>query len=52
MTITRIWKGTQHDLYNYFITNPQEYTVKSDWIEFTPDPNYNFKKEIKNDFIV
>ena len=52
MTITRIWKGTQHDLYNYFITNPKEYTVKSDWIDFIPDPNYNFKRDIKDDFIV
>jgi hypothetical protein len=52
MTITRVSKGTPHDLYNYFVTNPTEYIISSDWIEFTPDPNYNFKKEIKNDFIV
>jgi hypothetical protein len=52
MTITRVSKGTPHDLYNYFVTNPKEYIVSSDWIEFIPDPNYNFKKEIKNDFIV
>ena len=52
MTITRVSRGTPNDLYNYFISNPVEYIVKSDWIDFTPDPNYNFKKEIKDDFIV
>jgi hypothetical protein len=52
MTITRISKGTPNDLYNYFIQNPQEYIVNSDWIKFEPDPQYSFKKEIKDDFIV
>ena len=52
MTITRVSKGTPHDLYNYFVAKPVEYAVKSDWIDFIPDPNYNFKREIKDDFIV
>jgi hypothetical protein len=52
MTITRVSRGTPNDLYNYFIENPVEYIVKSDWIDFTPDPNYNFKRDIKDDFIV
>jgi hypothetical protein len=53
MTITRVSKGTPNDLYNYFVTNPTEYIINSDWIEFIPDPQYTFKKEsIKDDFIV
>jgi len=52
MMITRKSKGTPHEIYNNFINPPEESFRWSDSIEFTPDPNYTFNKEMKNDFIV
>jgi hypothetical protein len=53
MIITRVSKGTPHEVYNKFISIPTENVSWSDEIEFLPNPNGNFKKEsIKNDFIV
>jgi hypothetical protein len=52
MIITRVWKGTPHDIYNYFIETPYEDFKWSDWTDYIPDPNYSFKKDIKGDFIV
>lgn len=52
MMITRNWRGTQHDIYNYFIEKPIESIMMSDRHEFKPDPMLSFKKEIKGDFIV
>jgi len=52
MMITRTSKNTQHDIYNSFISTPSETIKWSDWNEFIPDPNYTFKKDIKDDFIV
>jgi hypothetical protein len=53
MIITRVSKGTQHEVYNNFISPPREEIVWSDMTEFLPDPNGNFKKSsIKDDFNV
>jgi hypothetical protein len=52
MTITRKWKGTPNEIYNIFMNEPLESFRFSDSIEFIPDPTGNFKKEIKDDFIV
>jgi len=53
MIITRISKGTQHEVYNKFISPPREEIMWSDFIEFLPDPNGSFKKNsIKDDFNV
>lgn len=52
MIITRNWKGGPHDHYNSFMSTPMESVAESDAIELNPDPDYNFKKEIKDDFFV
>jgi hypothetical protein len=52
MIITRNWKGGPHDHYNSFMSTPIESVAESDAIELNPDPDYNFKKEIKDDFFV
>jgi hypothetical protein len=52
MLISRKWKGTEHDIYNYFIDSPHETTIWSDRHEFEPDKKYSFNKDIKSDFIV
>jgi 6-phosphogluconolactonase/glucosamine-6-phosphate isomerase/deaminase len=52
MIITRISKGTPHDVYNSFITKPYEDIRWSDWNDFIPDERWTFKKSIKDDFIV
>jgi hypothetical protein len=52
MLITRVSKGTPHDIYNSFISDANEIIQWSDWIEFTPDSNFSFYKDIKDDFIV
>jgi len=52
MLISRKWKGTEHDIYNYFIDSPHETIIWSDRHEFEPDKRYSFNKDIKNDFIV
>jgi hypothetical protein len=53
MIITRVSKGTQHEVYNNFISPPREEIVWSDITDFLPDPNGNFKKSsIKDDFNV
>ena len=50
--ITRVWKGTPHEVYNNFVQTPIESLIWSDAVNFLPNPNINFKKEIKDDFIV
>jgi hypothetical protein len=45
-------KGGTHELYNGFVKSPCETIEWSDEKEFIPDPSANFKKEIKDDFIV
>lgn len=52
MMITRVSKGGSHELYNGFVKSPMETIEWSDDKEFIPDPFGNFKKEIKDDFIV
>ena len=53
MVITRVSKGTVHEVYNKFVSPPEEKIYWSDETEFLPDPNGNFKKNsIKDDFIV
>jgi hypothetical protein len=53
MIITRISKGTQHEVYNKFVSPPREEILWSDRTEFLPDPNGSFKKSsIKDDFNV
>jgi hypothetical protein len=53
MIITRVSKGTQHEVYNKFISPPIEVIRDSDETDFLPDPCGNFKKQsIKDDFIV
>lgn len=52
MTITRKSKGTPNEIYNNFMLEPVESFRWSDSIEFIPDSNGSFKKEIKDDFIV
>ena len=52
MIITRISKGTPHDVYNSFITKPYEDIRWSDWNDFIPDERWTFKKSMKDDFIV
>jgi hypothetical protein len=53
MIITRVSKGSQHEVYNNFVSPPVEHIQYSDDINFLPDPNGNFKKDsIKDDFIV
>ena len=53
MVITRVSKGTPHEVYNKFVSPPTELVFWSDEIEFLPEPNGNFKKDsIKDDFIV
>jgi hypothetical protein len=53
MIITRVSKGTQHEVYNNFVTPPKENVESSDMLQFLPDPNGNFSKvSIKDDFIV
>ena len=53
MVITRVSKGTPHEVYNKFVSPPTEWIFWSDEIEFLTDPNGNFKKDsIKDDFIV
>jgi hypothetical protein len=50
--ITRKSKGTAHEIYNNFVNPPQETIRYSDSIEFTPDSNFSFYKNITDDFIV
>jgi hypothetical protein len=52
MMITRVSKGTVHEVYNNFVKTPFEEILWSDAIEFLPDPNINFRRDIKHDFIV
>ena len=52
MIITRVSKGTPHEVYNNFINPPREEIRWSDEMDFLPDPTGNFKKNIKADFIV
>jgi hypothetical protein len=52
MIITRRWKNAEHDIYNSFIKDAKENIRWSDLVEYVPDPNYTFKKDIKDDFIV
>jgi hypothetical protein len=52
MIITRVSKGTPHEVYNNFINPPREEIRWSDEMDFLPDPIANFKKDIKPDFIV
>jgi hypothetical protein len=52
MIITRVSKGTPHEVYNNFINPPREEIRWSDEMDFLPDPTANFKKDIKPDFIV
>ena len=53
MIITRVSKGTQHEVYNKFVSTPKESICWSDEIDFLPGPDGSFKKQsIKNDFIV
>lgn len=53
MIITRVSKGTAHEVYNKFISPPREEIYWSDENDFLPDPNGSFKKQsIKDDFIV
>jgi hypothetical protein len=53
MMITRVSKGTEHEIYNKFVSPPTETIRWSDDRTFLPDPNYTFKKDsIKDDFIV
>jgi hypothetical protein len=51
--ITRVWKGLPHEVYNNFVTQPEETIFWSDEVEFSTEPIGNFmKKDIKDDFIV
>lgn len=53
MIITRVSKGTPHEVYNKFVNEPIENIFWSDEVEFLPDPFGCFKKDsIKDDFIV
>jgi hypothetical protein len=52
MMITRTSKGTTHEIYNHFVKKPSETVLWSDAYHFTPDPIGNFKKDIKNDFLI
>jgi hypothetical protein len=52
MMITRSWKGGGHEIYNQFVKNANEQIKWSDSINFIPHLVGNFKKDIKNDFIV
>jgi hypothetical protein len=53
MIITRVSKGSEHEIYNRFITTPQEDIIWSDEKQYLPHPSGNFKKEsIIDDFIV
>ena len=53
MIITRVSKGREHEIYNRFITTPQEDIIWSDEKQYLPHPSGNFKKEsIIDDFIV
>ena len=52
MMITRTSKGTTHEIYNHFVKKPSETVLWSDAYHFTPDPIGNFKKDIKDDFII
>jgi hypothetical protein len=51
--ITRVWKGSDNEIYNKFISNPHENIKWSDEIQYIPAPFGNFKKKsISDDFIV
>jgi hypothetical protein len=53
MIITRVSKGLPHEVYNNFVTQPEETIFWSDEVEFSTEPIGNFmKKDIKDDFIV
>jgi hypothetical protein len=53
MMITRVWKGSDNEIYNKFISNPHENIKWSDETEYIPAPYGNFKKKsINDDFIV
>jgi hypothetical protein len=52
MMITRVSKGSPHEIYNQFVKSPIEQIKNSDWNEFIPAKESSFSKEIKNDFIV
>jgi hypothetical protein len=53
MVITRVSKGLPHEVYNNFVTQPEETIFWSDEVEFSTEPIGNFmKKDIKDDFIV
>ena len=50
--ITRVSKGTKHEIYNQFVKKPAESILWSDSTEFIPNKIGNFKKDIKDDFII
>jgi hypothetical protein len=51
--ITRISKGTPHEVYNNFIHTPIESVSISNSVKYTPDTiNVNFKKPIIDTFNV
>ena len=53
MLITRVSKGTPHEIYNNFVNPPAETKVVSNHIDFKPVTEYTFKKDsIIDDFIV
>ncbi len=52
MMITRKSKGTPHEIYNKFVNPPEESFRWSDSIEFIPEPQYTFSKEMKDEFFV
>lgn len=52
MLITRKSKGTSHEIYNNFVNPPIETIKFTDSIEFIPDKNFSFKKDLKDNFFV
>ena len=51
MVITRISKGTPHEIYNNFVTDIKETIVWSNTKKFVPDTvNLNFKRPIIDTF--
>jgi hypothetical protein len=52
MIITRKSKNIPYEIYNRFMTVPQENIVWSDNRIFLPQPDFSFKKKIKDDFNV
>jgi hypothetical protein len=53
LMISRVSKKMANEIYNHFVINSNDIIEWSDLLEFTPDPNFTFKKlSIKDDFVI